>query len=353
MLFSPSPKSRGLQLRISERRLLLMAGDVIAVVIGVFIALRIWALVGQYSFTIEFVFPRSYWFPVLAALWLILASANDFYDLRISANRTTTFRQLILITLQMLLIYGVVFFLSPPLALPRLFILYYGAASFVLIAFFRMLNPALSGWASQRRRVLVVGTDWSAMTIIGVIGRHAHRAYDIIGVVGTADDILSDLCGVPVLGTGKDIDRIIHLNQISELIVTSTLEISSEMFQGVMDAYEAGVSIVPMPLLYERITGQVPVEHVSNDWAVVLPIDGSSLFNPYALIKRTLDVMISLLGMLVFLILLPFIALIIRLDLPGSIFYGQERTGTNGRIFRIYKFRSMRNDAEVKDGCGV
>jgi exopolysaccharide biosynthesis polyprenyl glycosylphosphotransferase len=351
MLFSPSPKRRRLQLRISERRLLLMAGDTLAVVIAIVIALRVWGLVANESFTFEFVWPRSYWFPVLTGLWLLLASANDFYELRISASKTATFRRLLLITLQMLVVYLIVFFLSPPLALPRLFILYYGVASFILIAVFRVLNPALAGWASQRRRVLIVGTDWAAMTIIGAIGRHAHKAYDIVGVIGEADDILTDLCDVPVLGTGKDILRIVHLEQISELIVSSTREVSGQTFQGVMDAYEAGVSIVPMPLLYERITGQVPVEHMSNNWAVVLPIDGASLFNPYPLFKRGLDVIASLCGMVVFLLLLPVLALIIRLDSAGNIFYAQERTGMNGRVFRIYKFRSMRSDAEAKTGA--
>src|SRR5689334_8304244 len=194
MLFSPSPKRRRLQLRISERRLLLMAGDVLAVIFSVLIALFIWAFVAKENFNAEFVWPRSYWFLILAGLWLLLASANDFYELRISASRGAAFRRLVLINLQMLVVYLIVFFLAPPLALPRLFILYYGVASFALIALIRTLNPALSGWVSHRRLILIVGTDWAAMTIIGAIGRHAHKAYDIIGVIGEADDILKDLC---------------------------------------------------------------------------------------------------------------------------------------------------------------
>lgn len=351
MLFSPSPKRRRLQLRISERRLLLMAGDVLAVIAAILIALRIWAFVGALPFDFDFILSRSYWFPVLIGLWLLLASANDFYELRVSASKTATFRSLVLITLQMLIVYLLVFFLSPPSALPRLFILYYGVASFILIGLIRLFNPALAGWVSESRRVLIVGTDWAAMTIIGAIGRHAHQAYDIVGIIAEKDDILDELCDVPIIGTGSDIARIVHLEQVSELIVTSTRELSGETFQGVMDAYEMGVSIVPMPLLYERITGQVPVEHVSNNWAVVLPIDGASLFNPYPFIKRLMDIFASLIGMIVFIILLPFLALIIRLDSPGSIFYSQERTGLNGRVFRIYKFRSMRSDAEAKTGA--
>ncbi|MBL8116543.1 MAG: sugar transferase [Anaerolineae bacterium] len=351
MLFSPSPQRQRLQLQISERRLLLMAGDVLAVLIAVTIALFIWSIVAREPFNADFIFPRSHWFFILTGVWLLLASANDFYDLRIAARRLATSQRLILITAQLFILYLIVFFFSQPLALPRLFIIYYAVASFLLIALSRLLNPALSGWISTRRRVLIVGTDWAAMTVIGAIGRHAHEIYDIRGVIAEADDILKDICDVPVIGTGRDILRHVYTDHISELIVTSTRELSAETFQGIMDAYERGVAIVPMPLLYERITGQVPVEHVINNWAVVLPMDNGAVFNPYLALKRLLDIVLSTLGMVVFLLLLPLIALLICLDSPGPIFYSQERTGLNGRVFRIFKFRSMRVDAEAASGA--
>lgn len=351
MLFSPSPVRKRLQLQISERRLMLMAGDVLGVLIAVTIALFVWSVMARDHFDFEFIWPRSHWFFILTGVWLLLASANDFYELRVAANRGATAKRLIFINLQMVILYLIVFFFAQPLALPRLFILYYAVASFLLIAVIRILNPALSGWISARRKVLIVGTDWAAMTIIGAIGRYAHDLYDICGVIAETDDVVKDICDVPVVGTGKDISRLVYTEQVSELIVTSTHELSAEIFQGVMDAYEHGAAIVPMPLLYERITGQVPVEHVSNNWAVVLPMDGDSIFNPQLAIKRILDIVISLIGMVVFIILLPFLALIIRLDSPGDIFYSQERTGLNGRTFRIYKFRSMRADAEAKTGA--
>lgn len=351
MIFSPTPKSRRPQLRLSERRLLLMGGDMLAAVLAVLIALLIWSWVGRYRFDLDFILPRSIWFILLPGLWLLLASANDFYDVRVSTSRMVTTQRLIVITLQMLVIYLLVFFLAQPLALPRLFVLYYGVASFLLTGLFRFFNPALAGWASERRRVLIVGTDEATTAIIGAIGRYAHRAYDIRGIIGEADDFGSDICEVPILGTGRDLLRLARAEAVSELIVTSTHALSAETFQGVMDAYEAGITIVPMPLLYEGITGQVPVEYVMNNWSVVLPIEGDSIFNPYPVFKRLLDILLALVGLAAFGVLLPLIALLIRLDSPGGIFYSQERVGLNGRVFRIYKFRSMRADAEAATGA--
>lgn len=351
MLFSPSPKGRRLQLRISERRLLIMAGDALAVVVSVVIALRVWALVANYQFSLEFVLPQSIWFFILTGLWLLLASANDFYDLRLAANRRSSMQRLMVITLQMMVAYLIIFFLSPRDALPRLFILYYGVASFALIGLWRLANPALIGWASEPRRVLVVGTDWATEVIIDTIQRQENESYNICGVIGEPDLSGYHICGIPIVGGGEDLLNVVLKDHIAELILTSTRELSGPIFQGVMDAYEHGVSIIPMPILYERITGRVPVEHVNNNWAVVLPIGGNSILNPYPVLKRLTDIVISLAGMAVFVLILPFLGLAIRLDSSGSVFYSQVRVGLNGRYFRILKFRTMIQDAEAQSGA--
>lgn len=70
----------------------------------------------------------------------------------------------------------------------------------------------------------------------------------------------------------------------------------------------------------------------------------------YAAGKRAIDLIAAACGAIVVLPLLPLIALVIRLDSPGPIFYSQDRVGQDGRIFRIHKFRSMRVDAE-RDGA--
>lgn len=76
MLFSPLPRPERLQLRISERRLLMRIGDSLAVIAAVAIALFIWTIVAKYEFSSEFLRENSVWFIILVPLWLTLASAN-------------------------------------------------------------------------------------------------------------------------------------------------------------------------------------------------------------------------------------------------------------------------------------
>ncbi|MDQ7024587.1 MAG: sugar transferase [Anaerolineae bacterium] len=352
MLFAPRPSAkRRIQLRLSERRLLMMVGDALAIIAAILIALFIWAVVGERNYDLPFLLEQVLWFVILPSLWFLLATANDYYDLSHAADRIASLTRLMLITLQLIVVYVVVFFFAEPNTLPRLFILYYGIVSFFLLALWRILNPALIGWASEPRRALVIGTDWAAQAIIDILLEDALDAYQVLGVIRMSEkDETQTVKSIAVLGNGSDILPIVLREGISELIVTSTRELPGDVFQGVMDAYEHGVAITPMPILYERMTDRVPVEHVGDNWAVVLPIGGTSVFNPYPLLKRLMDIVMALIGLLFFAPLFPLIALVIKLDSKGAIIFSQNRVGLNGREFTVYKLRSMVKDAEAKTG---
>jgi exopolysaccharide biosynthesis polyprenyl glycosylphosphotransferase len=137
---------------------------------------------------------------------------------------------------------------------------------------------------------------------------------------------------------------------VREVIIAASRDLPADVFQGMMDCYEQGITITPMPLLYESLTGRVPVEHVGNQWAIVLPLRESSVFNPYPLLKRLLDIVLAVVGLVIFVVLLPFIVVAMRLDSAGPIFYAQERVGKAGRVFRVFKLRSMIPDAETFTG---
>ena len=351
MLFSPLPRPERLQLRISERRLLMRIGDSLAVIAAVAIALFIWTIVAKYEISSEFLRENSVWFIILMPLWLTLASANDFYDLRLASKRGQMMQRLLLITAQQVVVYLIVFFLSPRDALPRLFILYYGVASFVLITVWRLVNPALVGWATSARKVLIIGTDGGAAEMIHALKSESGGEYWMVGIIGDEHEVGDLIDEVAVIGGPSDLMNFVARERVTELILSSTRDLSGAMFSAVMDAYEHGVALIPMPVLYERLTGRVPVEHVGSNWTVVLPLDEGDGFQPYPALKRILEVSAALIGFVPFMVLLPFVALAIYIDCPGPIFYGQERVGLNGRPFRVYKFRTMIPNAEQATGA--
>ncbi|MGH2485375.1 MAG: hypothetical protein ACRDHE_05110, partial [Ktedonobacterales bacterium] len=114
---------------VSERRVLLMLGDLVASVIAIVLSLWLWAQHAHHAFDPEFVKPQWHWFILLPTLWLALANANDYYNLRVAARLTSSLKRLTLVTAELMLVYLGIFFLSPRGSLPRRFILYYAIAS--------------------------------------------------------------------------------------------------------------------------------------------------------------------------------------------------------------------------------
>ena len=353
MFFDPRPFKRGRpQYRISERRLLLRLGDIIAAIVAILLSLLVWTIVDQRRpYNLAFVIEQAFWFVLLPSLWLLLASANDLYDLQLASNRMATITRLLAATLQIFVVYLGIFFLSPRLALPRLFIFYYGALSFVLIAAWRIWRPFLMGWVSERRRALIVGDGIGADIIAKAIKEYAPGQYELIGLVSSKDggDITSQ--EVPLAGNGVDMLEVALTNAVVELIVATPCELTEDLFQGVMDCYQQGISIVPMTILYERLTGRVPVELVGRDWAIVLPIETASAFDPYPFLKRLIDVVLSVVGLLVFGVLLIGLVPLSKLDSPGPVFFRQTRVGKGGKLFRVVKLRSMVANAEAETGA--
>jgi exopolysaccharide biosynthesis polyprenyl glycosylphosphotransferase len=339
-------------LPVTGRRLLMAFGDLVAVNLAVVAALRIWTIVGDRAFDWAFIWAQAYWFLAMSGLWLLLAAANDFYNLSLSTRWLDAQGRLFAIELQLLLIYLIIFFLSPRDALPRLFVLYYAALSYALVALWRGLWPVLTGWEGLRQRVLIVGTGWSAQTIIHAIRTWAPNDYEIVGVVDekSSYDPGGIVVDAEVIGYRADLTRIVEELAPHEIVLATSEEVDGLLFQALMDCYEMGVPIQFMPILYEQLTNMVPVEYARGHWNLLLPLAGNAPFDPYPVVKRGVDIALSAVGLAVFGVMLPFVALAITLDSPGPIFYRQERVGKAGRIFQIAKLRTMIPDAERLSG---
>src|SRR5690349_7139482 len=78
--------TRFIQFSIAKRRILLMQGDIVVTLLAVLGALWLWAFKAQEPFTLAFIWARVYWFFILPLLWLALAQANDYYNLRITSR---------------------------------------------------------------------------------------------------------------------------------------------------------------------------------------------------------------------------------------------------------------------------
>lgn len=197
--------------------------------------------------------------------------------------------------------------------------------------------------ASQR--VVIFGAG-----ITGNILAETFRRYPNYQVVGFIDDD-SQLIGktrqnLPVLGDRHSLVSSINLSKVDEIILAVSKPIDDELLQLLTRCHERGIAVTPMPVFYERLTGKIAVEHIGSQWYSALPMTKNPSERLNQVGKRILDVVCGLIIAAIFIVVFPFIALAIKIDSFGPVFYKQERVGLYGAKFTVWKFRSMVQNAE-------
>jgi exopolysaccharide biosynthesis polyprenyl glycosylphosphotransferase len=352
------------RLAISERRLLLVVADVVLVICSMLGSLLIWERLGGRSFDLALVQSQAYWLAPLAAGWLIWLALSDTYNLRLAIRSSAIVWRILAGGLFITFLYLAVFFIISRAAVTEsipttLRLLSSGSAplrfapaiavvgSTGLLLAWRLLYIWLLCGPQTRPRLLILGAGQAGRSLFSTIALHYSAQYEVVGFID--DDPRKQggaIVGVPVLGNHRDLERIAWANHADEIALAISTRLPDAMLQTLMSCHEQGLTITPMPLIYERLTGRVAVEHIGSQWYVALPIQPRPAATALAAIKRALDIVGGLLLGLLLLLLTPLIALAIRLDSPGPILYRQERLGRHGRVFQVYKFRSMVDDAE-------
>jgi exopolysaccharide biosynthesis polyprenyl glycosylphosphotransferase len=347
----PVLRTRLWQLRLSERKALLLFGDFLAASISLLTALYLWGNSERFmEFGWDFIQRRvPLWFFVLPFIWLVLMSEQ--YDVHRSNELGKTIRGIVIAALIGLVVYLFFYFYyaNPPRSLlPRR-----GIASFlitvsILTLVWRLLYIRIFTTPQFMRRVLLIGGGMNGRVILKVINELAVKPFVLVGIVDDDHRKLGTFVeGFQVIGASEQLIQIIDENQISDLIVAISGEIQSSMFQALLTAQEMGVEIIPMPTAYEDLLSRVPIETLEADWIVRTFVDQSRVNGFYQAAKRLIDIIGALVGLLGVLVILPFIALLTVLDDGWPVFYSQTRCGRGGQLYKIYKFRTMRRDAEA------
>jgi exopolysaccharide biosynthesis polyprenyl glycosylphosphotransferase len=297
--------------------------------------------------TTSFLRARIQWLPLLTTPWLGLASLNGLYDLETASDPKATLFALTRVVAVELVVYLLIYFFSPPQRpLPRGIVLYHAGLSFPLVGLWRAGYPRVAQ-AAFRRRALVVGAGWAGCTIVETIDEFPSAGFELLGFID--DDPAKQgatIAGLPVLGTSQDLVDLVHRERVHQVILAITHDVGDDLFRALMACQEQGVEITPMPVLYEELTGKVPIQHVGDNWLAALPLDHAAVSGFFPLFKRGLDIIVSSIGMAIFGLFFPLVALAMVVDCPGPIFYRQERVGRGGKTFRVLKLRSMVPNAE-------
>ena len=356
-------KTSPLRLRPQEHRALLLIGDLIMGFASVFAAIETWR---RYNLSVEvasfvargfsnaqaqrlaeeiFTLRVPYWFYLLPLLWVI--SLVELYEPHLAGSGRKTTRGIAIAAFLGLIVYSLVFITRQDTNLPRIGFGAFLVYASLLTMIWRMIFIRIYKRTGQLRRILLVGAGKAGQTLAELYNSLEPRSFHIIGYVD--DDVekvgefLNDL---PVLGTSEHLLELIDDNRISDLVVAINGEIQGSTFQTILDAQEKGVDVTRMPILYEEMTGRVPIHHLESDWIIRSFVDGLSVSGFYLLFKRLMDILGGFVGILILAVATPFIAFAIFADSGLPIIYSQPRHGRGRSIFTIYKFRTMKKKSD-------
>src|SRR5690606_9102069 len=195
-------------------------------------------------------------------------------------------------------------------------------------------------------RLLILGATDAGKSIHKAIASAPELGWKAVGFV-EQNPVYKGLefDGLPVLGKYSDLPHLISLHRVGGLIISHESSSPNEILRVLSYVAEYPLTIFIVPDLYDAATGQFKTNTVHG-------IALKELFPGHmpaweANLKRLLDIVVSATALVVTFPLLLVIGILIRLDSKGPILYSQERVGLYGRIFLLYKFRSMRADAEA------
>ncbi len=312
------------------KTILLVVGDIAILYLSLFLMLGIRYGAGWYeAFTRFHAIP----FGVIFILWLLVFFIAGLYDLRRLHNNLDFIKTLWLAVATSAILSGLVFYAVP----------YFGIAPKTNLAIFvvifgvigtlwrRGFNRASSSGEAPNR-VLLIGNG-PADEVAAAIAENAQLGYTVAARIKEA----------AALAAPGAIRDTVNRHSITCVVVPRSLKREGHLPATLYQLFADGVQVFDLPNFSEIIMRKVPLSDLEETWFLE-NIEGAARF--YDPLKRAFEFVLAI---AIGIALLPFeilIAIAVKLTSPGPVIYRQVRVGKNGRLFTLYKFRTMRNDAE-------
>lgn len=337
-------------------KLLLILTDFIFINLTFFLWVRMRYEMGYYA-EIDFT-AVAHMSLIIYGFWVILFGFLGMYRIHYAHSRTDEFisvAQVVTVGIFVLFILTIDLRqdVENPFKLSRmLMFLYWGMMIFIVGAgriILRSIYRRLLELGIGHRKTLILGWGKKAKEIYDEIAAAPALGYKVVGFVIKDDqEDCGQYKGVRIRGKLSNLNRIIKRGGIQEVIIAFTRRSESLLESVIMqcDGTQAGIKIVPD--LYDIIIGQVKTNQLYGFPLIeILP-----QLMPYweRVVKRLLDIVTALIGIVLFLPFGILISLLILIDNPGPVFYSQERVGKNEKLFKVHKFRTMVKNAEKLTG---
>ncbi len=310
------------------RKTTLVAGDIVFAYLALFctVYLRFWPNF-DYNILKQHLLP----FSILYLMWLVLFYIFGLYDLDFTNPRANLLARLGT-CLAVCLAISVIFFYTVPLfgITPKTNLL----IDIIIFCLFIIVWRKIFYWLFSSRflkNVGILGKNHWTDKLVDEIKAHPQLGYHF----------------VRFLISGQPISVQVKKDKVNTLIIAQNINQQKTIVKELYNCLPLKMNFLNLASAYEIIFNKIPVDFIDQEWFLSNLAEGEK--KTYDKIKRLGDVFCAGLIMLLTCWLWPLLAVLIKREDKGKVFYKQQRTGKEGKSFWLYKFRTMKSDAE-KEG---
>ena len=343
---------RTLKSTVTRRHLLLAAGDLLCVLLALYLAALMYLTVISglpVREPIDYLAARLHVLPYIVLVYLLAFYFADLYSLTKLWQRVSHVRPLAAAHMAAFLILAVLFFFNPE-TYGRAMTLLQTLVLFGLMLGWRRVFLWLMGVLRQPARVLIIGAGGGGTRMLETLRSSVSRDYHVVGFVDdTPEKAGTEIAGVPVLGSSADMERLVEEHRINQLILAITREKRPKLVRELVRLSQNGLYLTDALHLNEQLTGRIPAYELTDMWFLNSSL-GNTRFSQKR-VKRALDMVCALFGLIVGAIPAALAAVAIKLTSRGPVLFRQQRVGRAGRPFDVIKLRTMVDGAEDETGA--
>ena len=334
--------------KLSLRRTALLTGDIVCVFGSIFLS-AVWRL--GFSDAVVFCFGQ-HMFAMFGStvIFGLVFYAGGMYERKALTHKDGSYFLPLITVAIALVITIVVFYARYHLGIGRGVLSLAGVFIFIGTWAMRYAYRTAVGHGMLSKKALVVGEGAELEDVITLVNRTEDPGIKLNGCV-TLKRLPSGsfISGVPVVGTVGELKECAAAFETETIIVATSLAHEPVLLRLLRPLRWGGIEVLDFVGLHEILAQEIPINHINDEWLLNAAMNNSVIH--IRQIKRIMDVTIALTGLLVCAPICLLAALAVKLDSPGPVFFRQRRSGRDGRVYTLIKFRTMREDAEAKSGA--
>jgi len=279
---------------------------------------------------------------LVVGIFVLLMYYFDLYDSIVLSNRREVVTRLVGVLGCSFVSIAVLYYAFPELRLVGTTLWMGVGIVAVTVPAWRKLFFVLNRSARFSERAILYGDGPLALPLMDAIANRSELGVRVVGFVGQATE---PAAGVPRL-EDDDLEELVEQRNVRRIVVTMGDRRGKLKVDKLLRLKTKGVYIQDGPEYYESITGKIPLDSLRLSWLLFSP--GFHVRTALRLYKRVFSLALGSLAILVTSPIMLLALIAIRLDSPGPAIFRQKRVGENGKLFTVFKFRSMYDGSDKK-----